>query len=223
MCCRCWSCRGTASSSMCPRAGMWASRPTATYAEKVPHPVPARRAKGRTRHRLIPDASRVPAVTSLWGREEALCAPVSRFFATHVFGPDRRTHLKAVLEAARVADGTGARTAKERPALEQAIKAIGERQAQLIRTLADGGFDLSRRRSSATRSAGSTPPWASSARSSPSRRPVWTPRSSCAPRRQRGSAGCAPAPRRRPCSGPGGDSAAALQRLRVGNPLQPTP
>lgn len=115
--------------------------PYGYYAEKVPHPVPARRAEGRTKHRLVPDASRAPAVTSLWVREEALCTPVSRFFATHVFGPDRRTHLKAALEAARVADGTGDRTAKERPALEQAIKAIGERQARLIRTLADGGPD----------------------------------------------------------------------------------
>ncbi|MFC9219512.1 recombinase family protein [Streptomyces hygroscopicus] len=78
---------------------------------------------------------------SLWVREEFLITPVSRFFATHVFGPDRRTHLKAALEAARSADGSGDRTAKERAALEQAIKAIGERQARLIRTLADGGPD----------------------------------------------------------------------------------
>lgn len=66
---------------------------------------------------------------------------VSRFFATRVFGPDRRTHLGAALEAARLADGPGDRTAKERTALEQAIKAIGERQARLIRTLADGFGD----------------------------------------------------------------------------------
>lgn len=78
---------------------------------------------------------------SLWVREEFLITPVSRFFATHVFGPDRRTHLKAALEAARVADGAGDRTGKERAALEQAIKAIGERQARLIRTLADGRPD----------------------------------------------------------------------------------
>ncbi|WP_328410783.1 recombinase family protein [Streptomyces violaceus] len=35
-------------------------------AEKVPHPVPARRAEGRTKHRLIPDPLRASAVTHIF-------------------------------------------------------------------------------------------------------------------------------------------------------------
>jgi site-specific DNA recombinase len=35
-------------------------------AEKVPHPVPARRAEGRTKHRLVPDPVRGPVVTSIF-------------------------------------------------------------------------------------------------------------------------------------------------------------
>jgi hypothetical protein len=35
-------------------------------AEKVPHPVPARRAEGRTKHRLVPDPSRAAAVTHIF-------------------------------------------------------------------------------------------------------------------------------------------------------------
>jgi len=78
---------------------------------------------------------------SLWIREEILLASVSRFFATRIFGPDRRSLLTAALEAARSADDTGDRIAKERAALERAITAIGQRQARLIRTLADGFGD----------------------------------------------------------------------------------
>ncbi|MGW1625977.1 hypothetical protein [Streptomyces sp. NPDC002172] len=75
---------------------------------------------------------------SLWVREEILITCVSRFFATRIFGPERRGHLTAALEAARSADGAGERIANERAALERAITAIGQRQARLIRTLADG-------------------------------------------------------------------------------------
>ncbi|MGC0400536.1 hypothetical protein RKD27_003180 [Streptomyces sp. SAI-126] len=75
---------------------------------------------------------------SLWVREEILITCVSRFFATRIFGPDRRGHLTAAFEAARSADGSGDRIAKERAALERAITAIGQCQARLIRTLADG-------------------------------------------------------------------------------------
>jgi DNA invertase Pin-like site-specific DNA recombinase len=35
-------------------------------AEKLPHPVPARRAEGRTRHRLIPDPLKAPTVTRIF-------------------------------------------------------------------------------------------------------------------------------------------------------------
>ncbi len=62
----------------------------------------------------------------------------SRFFATRIFGPGRHSYLSAVLEAAKPDDDAGVRTAKERTALEQAISAISQRQARLIRTLADG-------------------------------------------------------------------------------------
>ena len=40
--------------------------PYGYLAEKVPHPVPARRAEGRTKHRLIPDPARGPAVTKIF-------------------------------------------------------------------------------------------------------------------------------------------------------------
>lgn len=40
--------------------------PYGYLAEKVPHPVPARRAEGRTKHRLIPDPARGPAVTTIF-------------------------------------------------------------------------------------------------------------------------------------------------------------
>ncbi len=75
---------------------------------------------------------------SLWIREETLINATSRFFATRIFGPGRHSYLSAVLEAAKPDDDAGVRTAKERTALEQAISAISQRQARLIRTLADG-------------------------------------------------------------------------------------
>ena len=34
--------------------------------EKIPHPVPARRAEGRTKHRLVPDPVRGPVVTRVY-------------------------------------------------------------------------------------------------------------------------------------------------------------
>ena len=34
--------------------------------EKIPHPVPARRAEGRTKHRLVPDPVRGPVVTRIY-------------------------------------------------------------------------------------------------------------------------------------------------------------
>lgn len=40
--------------------------PHGYLAEKVPHPVPARRAEGRTKHRLVPDHTRAPAVTRIF-------------------------------------------------------------------------------------------------------------------------------------------------------------
>ncbi|MEU9992071.1 recombinase family protein [Streptomyces sp. NPDC048045] len=40
--------------------------PYGYMAEKVPHPVPARRAEGRTKHRLIPDPPRASAVTCIF-------------------------------------------------------------------------------------------------------------------------------------------------------------
>ncbi len=40
--------------------------PYGYLAEKVPHPVPARRAEGRTKHRLVPDPQRAPAVTRIF-------------------------------------------------------------------------------------------------------------------------------------------------------------
>jgi site-specific DNA recombinase len=40
--------------------------PYGYLAEKVPHPVPARRAEGRTKHRLIPDPPRASAVTHIF-------------------------------------------------------------------------------------------------------------------------------------------------------------
>ncbi|MBW8087494.1 hypothetical protein [Streptomyces hygroscopicus] len=52
---------------------------------------------------------------SLWAREDVLITPVSRFFAAHVFVPDRRSHLKAALEAARVAEGRGDRPRRNAP------------------------------------------------------------------------------------------------------------
>ncbi len=75
---------------------------------------------------------------SLWIREEILIASISRFFATRIFGPDRRSHLTTALEASRPEKDTSDRIAKERAALEHAISAIGQRQARLIRSLADG-------------------------------------------------------------------------------------
>ncbi|MEU2490056.1 recombinase family protein [Streptomyces sp. NPDC007883] len=75
---------------------------------------------------------------SLWIREQILITAISRFFATRIFGLDRLSHLTAVLEAARSADGADDRIAKERAALGRTISAIGQRHARLIRTLADG-------------------------------------------------------------------------------------
>ncbi len=76
---------------------------------------------------------------SLWVREEVLLGVISKFFATRVFGPSRRDHLQALLEADQPApDADGARRAKEREALEQAIRAIDLRQTRLIRALAEG-------------------------------------------------------------------------------------
>ncbi|MBI0375171.1 recombinase family protein [Streptomyces albiflaviniger] len=40
--------------------------PYGYLAEKVPHPVPARRAEGCTKHRLVPDTARAPAVTYIF-------------------------------------------------------------------------------------------------------------------------------------------------------------
>ncbi|WP_234438545.1 recombinase family protein [Streptomyces sp. NRRL S-340] len=80
---------------------------------------------------------------SLWIREQILIASISRFFATRIFGFDRRSHLGAALEAARSADGAGDRIGKERAALGRTISAIGQRQAHLIHTLANclGGYE----------------------------------------------------------------------------------
>ncbi|MFI9582273.1 hypothetical protein ACIHCQ_10600 [Streptomyces sp. NPDC052236] len=78
---------------------------------------------------------------SLWIREETLLDSVSRFFATRVFGPDRRTHLAAALETATNADDSAERTARERDALKQAVAAIEQRQSRLIRALAEGMGD----------------------------------------------------------------------------------
>ncbi len=75
---------------------------------------------------------------SLWIREETLVNAISRFFATRIFGPGRHSYLSAALEAAQPGHDAGARVAKERAALEQAISAISQRQARLIRALADG-------------------------------------------------------------------------------------
>ncbi|MCX5321761.1 recombinase family protein [Streptomyces sp. NBC_00120] len=75
---------------------------------------------------------------SLWIREQSLVTSISRFFATRIFGLNRRSHLTAALEAARSADDAGDRIANERATLEHAISALSQRQARLIRTLADG-------------------------------------------------------------------------------------
>jgi site-specific DNA recombinase len=49
------------------RQGWNTGKPPYGYrAEKVPHPVPARRAEGRTKHRLVPDPERAPAVTRIF-------------------------------------------------------------------------------------------------------------------------------------------------------------
>jgi len=40
--------------------------PYGYLAEKIPHPVPARRAEGRTKHRLVPDPARGPVVTRIY-------------------------------------------------------------------------------------------------------------------------------------------------------------
>lgn len=49
------------------RQGWNTGKPPYGYlAEKVPHPVPARRAEGRTKHRLIPDPLRAPTVTRIF-------------------------------------------------------------------------------------------------------------------------------------------------------------
>ncbi|SEE21938.1 Recombinase [Streptomyces sp. 2224.1] len=109
-----------------------------------------RRMFGKTRHQIPyyacqPDPNEHRGLPwfpdhpkSLWIREEVLIASVSRFFATRIFGPDRRSLLTTALKTARSADDAGDRIAKERAALERAITAIGQRQARLIRTLADG-------------------------------------------------------------------------------------
>ncbi len=76
---------------------------------------------------------------SLWIREEILLTAVARFFATRVFGPDRRAHLRTALEASRRTDGPAERIARERTALEQGIATIEDRQGRLIRALADAG------------------------------------------------------------------------------------
>ncbi|TCO65962.1 hypothetical protein EV192_1011754 [Actinocrispum wychmicini] len=42
-------------------------RPPYEYlADRVPHPVPARRAEGRTKHRLVPDPVRGPVITRIF-------------------------------------------------------------------------------------------------------------------------------------------------------------
>ncbi|WP_405590028.1 recombinase family protein [Streptomyces sp. NBC_01190] len=109
-----------------------------------------RRMFGKTRHRIPyfacqPDANEHRDLPwfpehpkSLWIREEILITCISRFFATRIFGPDRRGHLTTALQTAHTTQDTGDRTATEQAALEQAISAIGRRQARLIRTLADG-------------------------------------------------------------------------------------
>lgn len=49
------------------RQGWNTGKPPYGYlAQKVPHPVPARRAEGRTKHRLVPDPERAPAVTRIF-------------------------------------------------------------------------------------------------------------------------------------------------------------
>ncbi|MGW5662854.1 recombinase family protein [Streptomyces sp. NPDC003758] len=110
----------------------------------------ARRMFGKTRHQISyytcqPDPNEhrdqpwfPDHPKSLWIREQILIASISRFFATRIFGSDRRSHLTAALEAGRSADDAGDRIARERAALEHAISTIGQRQARLIRTLADG-------------------------------------------------------------------------------------
>lgn len=76
---------------------------------------------------------------SLWIREEILLKSISDFFATRVFGPDRRTHLQAQLEFAQLSvDGPAERITRERDALNQAIAAIEHRRHRLIQALADG-------------------------------------------------------------------------------------
>ncbi|WP_267244525.1 recombinase family protein [Streptomyces sp. PR69] len=169
---------------------------------------------------------------SLWIREETLINAISRFFATRILGPDRHSYLSAALEAAQPGDDTGARVAQERAALEQAISAISQRQARLIRTLADGtGHDeqdavfdpeqekgVPRRRPPGTRDTGRTT-------QSPCRA-VGSTQGPAGHRRRRrplSPAGRPPAPRRRPLSRPGEDPAPPLRRLRSGGPLQPPP
>jgi hypothetical protein len=49
---------------------------------------------------------------SLWLRKEILLAAISRFFATRLFGPDRRSHLAKALEAAQTPDDADERLAK---------------------------------------------------------------------------------------------------------------
>ncbi|MGW7423653.1 recombinase family protein [Streptomyces sp. NPDC054813] len=112
-----------------------------------------RRMFGKTRHQISyyvcqPDANQhrdqpwfPDHPKSLWIREEILITSISRFFATRIFGPDRRSHLTVALEVARSADDDGERIVQERATLEQAISAIGQLQARLIHTLANSFGD----------------------------------------------------------------------------------
>jgi hypothetical protein len=112
-----------------------------------------RRMFGKTRHQVPYYACQVDArqhadrawfrthPKSLWVREETILKEVSAFFATHVFGPDRRTHLAATLADLPAAPSGGKSCDRERAKLEKELAALERRQARLIQTLAEGTGD----------------------------------------------------------------------------------
>jgi hypothetical protein len=73
--------------------------------------------------------------------EKTVLAEVSRFFAGHVFGPDRHAHLAATLAASSAAQDGQKSTAHERAQLEKDLAALERRQGRLIQTLAEGTGD----------------------------------------------------------------------------------
>ncbi len=105
---------------------------------------------------------------SLWVREEFLITPVSRFFATHVFGPTGVPTSKPHSKPPGSRTGPVIALRRNAPRWSRPSRPSASARPGSSVLSPTVGLTRSRRRNSATRSDRSTPLWAGSAWSSPS-------------------------------------------------------